>query len=486
MTQAYETVIGLEVHAQLSTNTKIFCGCENRFGAEPNSLTCPVCLGMPGVLPVLNKKAVEFAIKLGIATGCRLNRINIFARKNYFYPDLPKGYQISQFEQPICEEGFLDIELEGKTKRIGIRRIHLEEDAGKLVHAENYVAEDETLVDLNRCGVPLVEIVSHPHLNSPREAHAYLSGLRQLLRYLEICDGNMEEGSLRCDANISMRLVDCPELGVRTELKNMNSFRHVQKALQYEIDRQRAILQAGGKVEQETLLWDPEREEARPMRGKEESHDYRYFPEPDLVAVKITLPWLARIEHEMPELPDAKMKRFMEQYQLTDYEAAIICASKEMADYFEQTAQICTDYKLVSNWILGAVSRVLNEQKIEIRQLPIRPARLADLLQAIADQTISTSAAKKVFEEALRSEEPIVELINRSGLAQVSDSTALEAFVDQVLQNHPEEVKLYRVGKTKVLGFLIGQVMKASAGKANPEMINNIIKKKLDTSQENS
>jgi aspartyl-tRNA(Asn)/glutamyl-tRNA(Gln) amidotransferase subunit B len=486
MAQAYETVIGLEVHAQLSTGTKIFCGCKTRFGAEPNSQTCPVCLGMPGVLPVLNKKAVEFAIKLGLATACRLNRINIFARKNYFYPDLPKGYQISQFEQPICEEGFMDIEADGETKRIGIRRIHLEEDAGKLVHAESYVAEDETLVDLNRCGVPLVEIVSHPDLNSPQEAHDYLFKLRQLLRYLEICDGNMEEGSLRCDANISMRPVNSRELGVRTELKNMNSFRHVQKALQYEIDRQTAILQAGGTVEQETLLWDPEREEARPMRDKEESHDYRYFPEPDLVAVKITAPWLAQIADEMPELPAAKIKRFMEQYQLSDYEAGIICSSKEMADYFEQTAKICMDYKLVGNWILGAVSRVLNETKIEITQMPISPSRLADLLMAIADQTISASAAKKVFEEALHSAEPIPELIKRSGLAQVSDTTALEAFVDQVLQKHPEEVELYRGGKTKVLGFLIGQVMKASAGKANPEMINTIMKKKLDTPQENS
>ena len=481
MAQAYETVIGLEVHAQLSTDTKIFCGCKTRFGAEPNSQTCPVCLGMPGVLPVLNKKAVEFAVKLGLATACRLNRINIFARKNYFYPDLPKGYQISQFEQPICEEGCMDIEVDGKKKRIGIRRIHLEEDAGKLVHAESYVAEDETLVDLNRCGVPLVEIVSQPDLNSPQEAHDYLFKLRQLLRYLEICDGNMEEGSLRCDANISMRPVNSRELGVRTELKNMNSFRHVQKALQYEIDRQTGILQAGGTVEQETLLWDPEREEARPMRGKEESHDYRYFPEPDLVAVKITAPWLAQIADEMPELPAAKMKRLMEHYQLSAYEAGIFCSSKEMADYFEQTAKICTDYKLVGNWILGAVSRVLNETKIEITQMPISPSRLADLLMAIADQTISASAAKKIFDEALHSEEPITELIKRSGLAQVSDTTALEAFVDQVLQTHPEEVELYRGGKTKVLGFLIGQVMKASAGKANPEMINTIMKTKLDT-----
>lgn len=475
----YEAVIGLEVHAQLTSASKIFCSCKTTFGALPNSQTCPICLGLPGVLPVLNQRVVEYAVKLGIATHSQINRTNVFARKNYFYPDLPKGYQISQFDRPICEHGYLEIEIQGETKRIGIIRIHMEEDAGKSVHDEAYVDANETLIDLNRCGVPLLEIVSAPDLHSAKEAHDYLLKLRQLLRYLEICDGNMEEGSLRCDANISVRPFNLGKLGVRTELKNMNSFRHVERALEFEIKRQIAILESGGIVEQQTLLWDPLHHEARPMRDKEESHDYRYFPEPDLLPVMISTTWLDEIEKSLPELPDFKIKRFLEQYHLPAYDVLIICSSKEMADYFEQVAVKCSDYKLISNWIIGEISRILNERKIEIQQLTVSPERLADLLNAIVAGKISSSAAKKVFDEAIKNTAAIEHIIEHLGLNQLSDSAELEEIIDDVLKNNPSEAELYQQGKTKVLGFLIGQIMKVTAGKANPGMVNTILLKKL-------
>ncbi len=475
----YEAIIGLEIHTQLRTKTKIFCGCSTQFGAEPNSQTCPVCLGMPGVLPVLNKTVVEFAVLLGLATHCEIRRKNRFARKNYFYPDLPKGYQISQFEEPICQNGYVEIETEEGKKRIGLIRIHMEEDAGKSVHDETYVAEGESLIDLNRCGTPLLEIVSAPDIRSPKEAHAYLTRLRQLVRYLGISDGNMEEGSFRCDANISVRPVGQTAFGTRTELKNMNSFAHVQKALEYEINRQIALLESGKKVEQQTLLWDESKNEARPMRGKEESHDYRYFPEPDLVPVLVDMEWFEQIKAQLPELPDQKFNRFVEQYGLPEYDARILTESREMADYFEQAAKKFFDFKMISNWMLGEVARALNERKLSIDNFPISPERLTELLKAIQEKVVSTSAAKKVFEYLLENEVSVEKAVQILGLKQISDQSQIEAFVDEVIAKFPDEVASFKAGKTKVLGFLVGQVMRLSRGQANPQMVNQLLQKKL-------
>ena len=475
----YETVIGLEVHAQLATNTKIFCGCSTKFGADPNTQTCPICLGMPGVLPVLNETVVDYAIKLGLATGSEIVRSNIFARKNYFYPDLPKGYQVSQFDKPICLNGYLEIPSNGGTRRIGIIRIHMEEDAGKSVHDETYVNDQETMIDLNRCGVPLLEIVSAPDIRSAKEAAYYLVKLRQLVRYLQICDGNMEEGSMRCDANISVRPEGSETLGTRTELKNMNSFRNVEKALEFEVDRQIKLIESGGKVEQQTMLWDPDKNEARPMRGKEESHDYRYFPEPDLVPIHISEKWLEEIKSSMPELPDQKIKRFINDYGLPEYDAGIICASREMAAYFEEVAEKVSNFKLISNWLLGEISRVLNELKIEVDQLKVSPQKLIDLLLLIEKNVISGIAAKKVFTEALDSNDSIEQIVGKLGLKQISDSSALEDIVDKIISSYPAEVESYKSGKDKVFGFLVGQVMRESRGKANPAVVNELLRQKL-------
>ncbi|APF18319.1 Aspartyl/glutamyl-tRNA(Asn/Gln) amidotransferase subunit B [Caldithrix abyssi DSM 13497] len=476
----YEAIIGLEVHTQLLTETKIFCGCSTKFGAEPNSQTCPVCLGMPGVLPVLNKKVVEFAVLLGLATHCQIRRYNRFARKNYFYPDLPKGYQISQFEEPICENGYLEIETESGKKRIGLIRIHMEEDAGKSVHDETYVQANESLIDLNRCGTPLLEIVSAPDIRSPQEAHAYLAKLRQLVRYLGISDGNMEEGSFRCDANISVRPVGQKEYGTRTELKNMNSFAHVQKALEYEIARQTELLKAGKQVEQQTLLWDADNNVARAMRGKEESHDYRYFPEPDLVPIHIDVQWFDQIQKALPELPEEKFQRFTVDYKLPEYDARLLTESREVADYFERVAQLFNDFKMISNWMLGEVARALNEQKISITEFKLAPQTLADLLKAIKNKVISGSAAKKVFEYLLQNDSSVEQAIEKLGLKQISDESQIEQFVVQVIEQHPAEVESFKAGKTKVIGFLVGQVMRLSRGKANPQLVNQLLQKKLN------
>lgn len=475
----YEAVIGLEIHAQLSTKTKIFCGCSTKFGAEPNSQVCPVCLGMPGVLPVLNKKVAEYAIKMGLATNSQITRRNTFARKNYFYPDLPKGYQISQFEAPICEHGYVEIIVGDEHRRIGITRIHMEEDAGKSVHDESYVNKNETLVDLNRCGVPLIEIVSEPDIRSPQEAAAYLSKIRQLVRYLEICDGNMEEGSLRCDANISMRPVGQKELGTKTELKNMNSIRHVERALEYEIKRQTHILQDGGRIEQETLLWDPAKSVAKSMRGKEDSHDYRYFPDPDLVDLLIEQTWLDEIHRSLPELPDQKANRFVEQYSIPEYDAEVLTASRDVAEYFESTVKNVSNGKLVSNWVMGEVLRTVNQNKIEISELAVSPDRLADLLKAIDSNEISGTAAKTVFEKMLESDESVDRIIDSEGLKQISDSSKLESIIEQVISENQSQVERYKNGETKLVGFFVGAVMKASQGKADPKLANELIQKKL-------
>jgi len=479
----YEPVIGLEVHAQLLTKSKIFCRCSTSFGAKPNSQTCPICLGMPGVLPVLNKLAVEFAIKIALATNCRVAENSIFARKNYFYPDLPKGYQISQYEEPLSENGYVEIDIDGARKRIGITRIHLEEDAGKSIHAEEFVEENETLVDVNRCGTPLIEIVGKPEIRSPKEAYLYLTRLRQIVQYLEICDGNMEEGSFRCDANVSIRRQGSKEFGVKTELKNMNSLHGVEKALEFEIARQIQTLKAGGNVFQQTLLWDADKKETIPMRSKEFAHDYRYFPEPDLVPVQIKSEWIEKVRHSLPELPAVRRERLVEKYGLPQYDADVLTETKALVDYFEETTKISGDAKTTSNWIMGEVLRVLKGSGRDIKDFKIKPADLAALIKLIIDGRISVKIAKSVFDEMFTSGRKPDEIIKEKGLLQISDSTELEKYVLSVIDENPEEVNKFLSGHEQVLGFLLGQIMKATRGKANPKLINEILRKELQKSK---
>jgi aspartyl-tRNA(Asn)/glutamyl-tRNA(Gln) amidotransferase subunit B len=472
----YEAVIGLEVHVQLQTETKIFCSCSTTFGAPPNTHSCPVCVGMPGVLPVLNRKVVEFAMKMALTTHCEIAPFSVFARKHYFYPDLPKGYQISQYDLPLAERGWVEIAINGQAKRIGITRIHLEEDAGKLIHDEN---RPVSYVDLNRAGVPLIEIVSEPDIRSPEEAALYLKKVRQQVRYLEISDGNMEEGSLRCDANISLRLMGREDFGVRAELKNMNSFRNVQKALDFEIRRQTALLLDGHEIVQETRLWDAAKGVTVPMRGKEEAHDYRYFPDPDLVPVRIDNAWMDSVKAELPELPDAKCARFEEQYGLTGYDAGVLATSRSLADYFEECVALFPSPKIVSNWLMVELFRLLKQQDREIDACPIPPAGLAELLKLIDDGTISGKMAKDILEQAYDSKKSPKEIVEEQGVAQVSDESALSAVVEQVVEAHPEEVEKCKAGKTKILGFLVGQVMKETKGQANPKKVNELLRKAL-------
>lgn len=472
----YEAVIGLEVHVQLQTETKIFCSCSTTFGAPPNTHSCPVCVGMPGVLPVLNRKVVEFAMKMALTTHCEIAHFSVFARKHYFYPDLPKGYQISQYDLPLAERGWVEIAINGQTKRISITRIHLEEDAGKLIHDEN---RPVSYVDLNRTGVPLIEIVSEPDIRSPEEAASYLKKMRQQVRYLGISDGNMEEGSLRCDANISLRPRGREDFGVRTELKNMNSFRNVQKALEFEIRRQTALLLDGHKIVQETRLWDAAKGVTVTMRGKEEAHDYRYFPDPDLVPVEIDNAWMDSVKAELPELPDAKCARFEEQYGLSDYDAGVLTASKSLADYFEECVALFPSPKIVSNWVMVELFRLLKQQDREIDACPIPPAGLAELLKLIDDGTISGKMAKDILEQAYDSKKSPKEIVEEQGVAQVSDESTLSAVVDQVVEAHPKEVEKCKAGKTKILGFLVGQVMKETKGQANPKKVNELLRKAL-------
>lgn len=474
----YEVIIGLEVHAQLLTESKIFSASSARYGGEPNSQTDPVVLGLPGALPVLNQRAVEFAIKMGLATHCRIAPFSRFARKQYFYPDLPKGYQISQFELPICSGGYVEIEVEGKPRRIGLTRIHLEEDAGKSIH-DPAIAGEDTLVDLNRSGVPLIEIVSEPDLRSPAEAYAYLAVLKKILTYLEICDGNMEEGSLRCDANISLRPAGSAEFGVKTELKNMNSFRNVERALQFEIERQRAILSSGGEIRQETLLWDAETGSARSMRGKEEAHDYRYFPDPDLPPVEVSQNWIDELRESMPELPQARKARFVDDYQLPEYDAELLTAEKKFADFFEGVVRLCPEYKLVSNWMMSDVTRVLNERKITIEDFPLSIEQFAELLNLVADKSISLKVAKDVYEEMLVTGKSAKGVVEEKGLAQISDASLLDTLINSVLSKFPDQVQQYLDGKEKVIGFLVGQVMRESRGAANPNLVSEGLKQKL-------
>ncbi len=477
----YEVVIGLEIHAQLSTRTKIFCGCSTAFGAQPNTQVCPVCLGMPGSLPVLNKQVVHYALKMGLATRSKINRRNIFARKNYFYADLPKGYQISQFELPICEHGVLEIPSGEGTKKIGITRIHMEEDAGKSIHDEAFVSKHETLVDLNRCGVPLIEIVSEPDLRSAADAAAYVTKMRQLVRYLGICDGNMEEGSLRCDANVSIRPVGQTTLGTKTELKNMNSIKNVEKAISYEIKRQTEILEDGGNIVQQTLLWDPDKNEARPMRGKEDSHDYRYFPDPDLAEVCIDEPWLQRAQEELPELPDARRLRFERELGLPAYDAELLTSSREVADYFEETLSRTNNAKKTSNWVMGEVLRLSKEKNCSVRELPVTAARLAELMQAVEKGEVSQSAAKTVFEAMDKDDAPVKVLIEKLGLKQLSDVSALEEIIDRIFAENPDKVESYKNGKTKLMGFFMGSVMRISQGKADPQKVSAMLREKLSS-----
>jgi aspartyl-tRNA(Asn)/glutamyl-tRNA(Gln) amidotransferase subunit B len=473
----FETVIGLEIHAQMKTKSKIFCGCSTEFGAPPNTHTCPVCLGMPGSLPVLNRQVVESAIKLGLSTGCTLNRDNRFARKNYFYPDLPKGYQISQFDLPICEHGQIEIEVEGQVpKTIGITRIHMEEDAGKLVHDER---EPVSSIDLNRTGTPLLEIVSEPDLRSPEEAAAYLKKLHAIVRYLDICDGNMQEGSFRCDANISLRPVGRKELGTRTELKNMNSFRNVQLALEYEVRRQRDLLLEGGKVVQQTLLWDADKGRTESMRGKEEAHDYRYFPDPDLIPVVLDEAWIDAVRRLLPELPDKRRLRFVRDFELSDYDAEILTASRELADYFEEAYRAFGNAKKLANFIGTELLREYGPERIGA--CPVRPGQLARLLLLIEEGTISGKIAKTVFAEMLASGADPDQIVKDKGLVQMSDEGALVALVREIIAANPEQVQQFREGKTKVIGFFVGQLMQKTKGQANPQLANTLFQQELNT-----
>ncbi len=474
----WETVIGLEVHAQLATSSKIFSGASTAYGAAPNTQACAVDLGLPGVLPVLNKQAVRMAVKFGLAIGASIPTCSIFARKNYFYPDLPKGYQISQYEQPIVETGYLDIELDqGESKRIGVTRAHLEEDAGKSLHEDFHGMSG---IDLNRAGTPLLEIVSKPDMRSAKEAIAYLKTLHALVRYLEICDGNMQEGSFRCDANVSIRLKGEEKYGTRTELKNLNSFRFVERAINYEVERQIDVLESGGEVIQETRLYDSDKDETRSMRSKEEANDYRYFPDPDLLPVAIEPSLLQQVGSELPELPAAKKQRFCEQYGLSQKDAAQLTVSRDTADFFEAVVKSHrVEAKLAANWINVELAAALNKADLEISSSPVSAAALGALLNRITDNTISGKIAKEVFDAMWAAEGSADEIIDRRGLKQITDSAAIETIIDKILADNPAQVEQYRAGKEKVFGFFVGQVMKATQGKASPAEVNKLLKNRL-------
>lgn len=472
----YEVVIGLEVHAQLKTKSKIFCSCSTRFGAAPNENTCPVCTGMPGTLPVLNATAVEYAVKMAMAVDCRVNTKSIFARKNYFYPDLPMGYQISQFDLPVAEHGHIFIHTDKGEKRIGITRIHMENDAGKNIHSST---DNASYVDLNRAGTPLIEIVSEPDMRSAEEAVAYLKSLRAILLYLGICDGNLEEGSFRCDANVSIRPWGQTEFGTRTELKNMNSFRNIQRAIDYEVRRQIDVVEDGEKIIQETRLFDVTKGETRSMRGKEEAHDYRYFPDPDLVPLVIEDAWMEKWRAELPELPKARLARFRDGLGLPEYDAEVLTAEKDVADYFEAAMAAGGDPKKISNWIMGEVLRELNDRGATLAVCKLCPTDLARLVKLVDDGVISGNIAKTVFKDLFETGGDPEAHVKSKGLVQISDTSAIEGYVDEVIAKNPAEVERFKGGDKKLTGFFVGQVMKKSKGKANPGLVNQLLVKKL-------
>jgi aspartyl-tRNA(Asn)/glutamyl-tRNA(Gln) amidotransferase subunit B len=471
----YEAIIGLEVHVQLQTKSKMFCSCSAGFGAEPNTQVCPVCLGLPGALPVANEKAVEWAVMMGLATHCTIASRSVFARKNYFYPDCPKDYQISQYEMPLCEHGH--IYVDGGQKKIGITRIHLEEDAGKLVHEED---GDHSLVDMNRVGVPLIEIVSEPDLRNPDEASQYMQKLRTLVRYLGISDGNMEEGSLRCDVNVSLRKRGTDTFGTKTEVKNLNSFKSVEQALAFEIKRQQKVLEAGGEVVHQTLLWDENKNESRLMRSKEEAHDYRYFPEPDLLVLETPETLVERLRGELPELPDPKARRFVNELSLPEYDAHVLTAAKEVADYFESVNAGASDAKAASNWVMGEVLRELKERKQDITDFNVEPEQLAALINEVKSGKLNMPSAKEVFREMAEKGGDAKKIIASKGMEQISDESAIDDVVTRVLDSHPGEVAKYLAGKDKLLKFLVGQVMKETKGQANPKTASELMKAALE------
>lgn len=493
----YEAVIGLEVHAQMLTDSKIFCGCSTRFGSEPNTQTCQICIGMPGVLPVLNKKAFEFAISTGLATNCKISPYSRFARKNYFYPDLPKGYQISQYELPICEHGFLEIVVNGEDRKIGITRIHMEEDAGKNIHESTSGGQGSgnySFVDLNRTGVPLMEIVSEPDIRSPKEAAEYMKKLRELVRWIGVCDGDMEEGSLRCDANVSVRPVGQKEYGTRAEVKNINSFKFVEKALEYEIKRQIKVIEEGGKIIQETRLWDSNKGITESMRTKEEAHDYRYFPDPDLVPITVEQKLIDGLKASLPELPDAKRKRFVSEYGLPQYDADLLTEERSTAEYFEKALEkaveelvklgVCSDLKIVAkivaNLIITNIFKHLKEEDKEINETPLTPGHLGNLVSLIeAGRTSTTMAKTTILDEVFKSGKMPEVIVKEKGLIQISDSSEIEKAVDEIIAKNPKEVERFKAGDEKLLGFFVGQIMKLTKGKANPQVVNEMLRKKL-------
>ena len=485
----FEPVIGLEVHAQLLTRSKLFCGCSTRFGEPPNTLTCPVCLGLPGALPVLNRDAVAMAVRAATALGCTINPISIFARKNYFYPDLPKGYQISQYDRPLGEHGSVEV-LSGertpaghivnrRQKVIRITRLHMEEDAGKSIHEGMPDADGKSYVNLNRSGVPLVEIVSEPDFRSSQEAYDYLTYLRRILLYLGVCDGNMEEGSLRCDANVSIRPKGSSKLGTRVEIKNLNSFRFLQKALDYEIERQAGVLSDNGRIVQETRLWDEAKNRTFTMRTKEEAHDYRYFPEPDLPPLKLDPQSIQEMRHSIPELPHSRLERFVAQYQLSEEDALLLTSTRELADYFEETARISANPRAAANWIMGDLAYALKSSGRDIQHCPVPPATLAGLLKVIDSGQISGKIAKTVFEDMFRSGDDAATVVQRLGLAQISDEASLVAIIEKVKAANPKQLFDYRSGKEKLLAYFVGQVMKETKGQANPQLLNDLLRRSL-------
>ncbi len=473
----YETVIGLEVHAELKTDTKIYCGCKNEFGGDPNTHTCPICTGMPGTLPVLNKKVVDFAIKTGLAMNCSITQYSKQDRKNYFYPDLPKAYQISQFDLPLCQNGYVDILVNGESKRIGITRIHIEEDAGKLVH-DDYA--NVSVADYNRCGVPLIEIVSEPDLRSPEEAHVFLETLKSILEYIEVSDCKMQEGSLRCDVNVSLRPEGQTEFGTRCEMKNINSFRAAVRSMEFEQNRQRDVLESGGVIEQQTRRWDDVKGISTVMRTKEDAHDYRYFPEPDLLPIIISDEWIEEIKESIPELPDERRLRYINEYGLPEYDAFILTSSKKTADFFDATVALGTTPKAASNWIMGDIAKITNDKELEAGDIPFTPAHLSSLISLIEKGTISNSAAKKVLDAMFESPEEPAKIVEKLGLSQVSDEGAILQMIQDVLAQNPQSFVDYKAGKDRAMGFLVGQVMKISRGKANPQVINKLLKEALD------